>query len=154
MDYYEGCTLQEVMAFRELESEVFDFGQGDMKIESLLGSEDAYYEMAIQNRLSRNRNSEDNCDFQVDSEDSSKENNCNKNNIRCRKAKEKRHLKYLHEVNCLATREKDGYYTRRYRRPRVARIYKRLSNKKVRQFENIPNGGSYKKIYDYKSNVI
>ena len=45
--YYEGCTLDEIRAYRELEGEVFDFGEGEMKIEGWYGSEDAYYEMCL-----------------------------------------------------------------------------------------------------------
>ena len=40
--FYEGCTIEEIKAFRELENEVFDFGEGPMEIEGLLGSEDVY----------------------------------------------------------------------------------------------------------------
>ena len=45
--FYEGCTLDEIRAYRELESETFDFGEGNMKIEGIYGSEDAYYEMSL-----------------------------------------------------------------------------------------------------------
>lgn len=150
MNYYEGCTLKEIMAFRNLESEIFDFGQGPMKMEGLLGSEDAYYEMAIQDILDSEVNDElDNLD-DVDNSFI-----IPKNNHYHHKTKDKLKMKRLYEVaNWWTIGKRDDYYVRKYKRPRVARIYKRLSNKKVRQNKNIPSGGSYKKVYDYLCNVI
>ena len=46
--FYEGCTIEEILAYRELESESFNFGEGDMKMEGLLGSEDVYYRIHLQ----------------------------------------------------------------------------------------------------------
>lgn len=35
--FYEGCTIEEIRAYRELESETFDFGEGEMKIDGWYG---------------------------------------------------------------------------------------------------------------------
>ena len=44
--FYEGCTIDEIRAFRELEGEAFDFGEGLMDMKNA-ESEDAYYEMCL-----------------------------------------------------------------------------------------------------------
>ena len=54
--FYEGCTVEEIEAYRDLESATFDFGEGSMKIEGWYGSEDAYYEMDIQNHYENQLN--------------------------------------------------------------------------------------------------
>ena len=46
--FYEGCTTEEIRAYRELEGQIFDFGQGKMKMKS---SEDIYYKMCLLERL-------------------------------------------------------------------------------------------------------
>lgn len=46
--FYEGCTLQEVKAYRELDGKPFDFGEGLIYPSNAMGSEDAYYEMTLQ----------------------------------------------------------------------------------------------------------
>ena len=45
--FYEECTLNEIRAQRNLESEIFDFGEGEMEIEGWYGSEDAYLSMSL-----------------------------------------------------------------------------------------------------------
>lgn len=47
MFFYEGCTIEEIRTFRELENETFDFGEGEMRIEGEFGSEDVYYRMCL-----------------------------------------------------------------------------------------------------------
>lgn len=47
IEYYE-LLLQEVQAYRRLQSEPFDFGTGIIHIDGIYGSEDAYYEMEEQ----------------------------------------------------------------------------------------------------------
>ena len=34
--YYEGCTFDEIRAYRDLESETFDFGEGEMDIDGYI----------------------------------------------------------------------------------------------------------------------
>lgn len=46
--FYEGCTLEEIKAYRDLDGEPFDFGEGLIYPSNTLGSEDAYYEMDLQ----------------------------------------------------------------------------------------------------------
>ena len=46
--FYEDCTIEEILAYRELENETFNFGEGDMQMEGLLGSEDVYYRICLQ----------------------------------------------------------------------------------------------------------
>ena len=45
--FYEGCTIDEIRAYRELEDETFNFGEGDMRIEGWYGFEDVYYKMCL-----------------------------------------------------------------------------------------------------------
>jgi hypothetical protein len=45
MYLYEGCILEEVRIYRELQNEPFDFGSG--MIDNSNGGEEAYYEMAL-----------------------------------------------------------------------------------------------------------
>lgn len=45
---YEGCTFQEIKAYRELDGQPFDFGEGLIYPSDTMGSEDTYYEMALQ----------------------------------------------------------------------------------------------------------
>jgi len=46
--FYEGCTIEEIKAFRALDSKPFDFGEGLIYPSDIMGSEDAYYEMDLQ----------------------------------------------------------------------------------------------------------
>jgi len=46
MYIYEGCTREEIQAYRELQNEHFDFGTGLIVPEN--GGEEAYYEMALE----------------------------------------------------------------------------------------------------------
>ncbi len=46
-NYYEGCTIKEVQAMRDLQNEPFDFGSGLITIDCK-ESEDAYFKMHLQ----------------------------------------------------------------------------------------------------------
>lgn len=145
MNYYEGCTLEEILAFRELESQVFDFGEGSMKMEGLLGSEDAYYEMALETFDDYN-------DLDLDCPDELIK---PKHNHHYMKQKCKRKLEKLDKIaDWWIIEDKGDYKTRNYRRPRCTKVYKRLNNKKIKQAYNLSNGGNYRKVYDYLTNVV
>lgn len=139
---YEGCTVNEVLAFRELEKEVFDFGEGPMKIEGLLGSEDAYYEMYLQVYFHA-YNNRDSYNVKVE----------NNKYRRLQIGREKTN-KLNKECSWYVIRKCDGYLKRDYRGKRSGYL-KKEANKKVRKYKGpINNGGAYKKIYPFWYNLF
>ena len=100
--FYEDCTTFEVKAFRALESEVFDFGTGEMKIEGLLGSEDAYYEMDLQEREEQ----EQEC-FYMDEPVVDVELKRQENRIHKRKSEDQARIKRIKDFHWAYVGEKD-----------------------------------------------
>lgn len=134
MNYYECCNIWEILAYRDLESEVFDFGEGPMSIEGLHGSEDAYYEMAIQDYYDNqdNYNHSQCMDFE-DYYPRLNEGRRSKRGKHSEQSKPNGGVNYCKVVQ---------------RRLRLTRVHKRQRNKVVRKENNILSGGSYKKLYN------
>jgi hypothetical protein len=139
--------LLEIEAYRALESETFDFGEGEMRNdgEYNLGSEDAYYEMEIQNIKDAL------LDLEYEHPNKQETKNNNRLNRYHRKKVGKRKLKKLTNYNWWSAYydEDAGYYKRCYLSGRKG-FAKRCSNKKVRKELKFPlRGSGYKKCFDY-----
>ncbi len=143
--FYEECTLEEVLAYRELENEYFDFGEGDMKMTGVYGSEDAYYEMDIENYID-----------QVESravEYKPKTKIRKRTHPYYRKKIDQRKMRKLRDEIWWGVRKKvsdngDVYYKRDYVSSRRKWIRKR-ANKKVRKTNNVGNHGNYRRVYEF-----
>ena len=144
------------MAFRELEGESFDFGEGSMSIDGWYGSEDAYYEMRIQFE----EGFEDDEAYRqslhlLDLLDCSKSKRKPKLNRHTKKKITQYKLKRLHRLLCwnvVSGVIEDGsvIFLKRYYRGKRSRYLKQQSNKKVRHYKgSIKNGGHYRRIFDY-----
>lgn len=144
---YEGCTLEEIKAFRALENGIFDFGEGPMKMEGLLGSEDAYYEMDIQS-LEEDREQAflDYMDYL----------NTKEGTIEIPKRINRKNKKYDKERNKKLNKigawwiisDRGTHLTRIYRGSRSGYI-KQRSNKSVRKAKNLDSRGGYRKAYNF-----
>lgn len=121
--FYEECTIEEVLAYRELENEYFDFGEGLMSPLSSKLSEDVYYKMRIQ--------------WEEDLQLEEKYSQLNNKTI-LKKAR----------LNHYARKQIDKIKLEKDIGSRIA-YNKQRSNKKVRKTKNIGDGGNYKKVCDY-----
>lgn len=142
---YDECTLEEVIAYRKLQGETFDFGEGPMKMEGLYGSEDIYYKMFIEKHF---KNKKENKEKEM-------EKNIEKGRLNRYKRKmvDKKKIEKLRRdgiVNAVSNRKP---YLRIYKGERSS-FLKREANKKVRNYiKNISDGGDYKKIYQLEYNL-
>ena len=144
--FYEGCTIEEIRAFRELESEAFDFGEGEMRIEGLLGSEDAYYEMCLPEECGS--------DTYVYKKPKPKSNNKTRLNRHKRKRICKNKLDKLENVQWWAVSDVGTHKYRCYLSGR-RKVARKVSDRKVRKYKKgISNGGNYRKIHDYWYEVL
>lgn len=143
MSYYEGCTLFEIKAFRDLENESFDFGEGEMKIEGWYGSEDAYYEISIQSLISEY---EDNQYHKEEMHNKVKKRKINRHDLNLfHRAK----LDELSKLKWWTVSDKGTHKKRCYLSDR-RKVAKRQSNKQVRNYKlSITKGSNYRKIYDF-----
>lgn len=147
--FYEECTFEEILAYRELENEYFDFGEGLMRASDGKYSEDAYYEMRIQQeeelRLEQKYNYvkyEHRPKMKV------------RPNQYARKQICKAKLNRLHDEGSWWTVwDKGTHKVRCYISPR-AKHHKKYSNKKVRKTQSVGNHGNYRKVYDYWWEVL
>lgn len=147
--FYEECTFEEILAYRELENEYFDFGEGLMRASDGKYSEDAYYEIRIQ--------------WEEELQLEQKYNHLNykpkpKRKIRlnqyARKQICKTKLDRLYdEGNWWTVWDKGTHKIRHYISPR-AKHHKKYSNKKVRKTKNVGNYGNYRKVYDFWWEVL
>ena len=136
--FYEGCTLEEIKAYRELEKQTFDFGQGKMKMEGGYGSEDIYYKMCLLEECKGKRNCKQ--------PKAKKKVRLNKYE---RKKIDKNKLNKLKELTWWGVCD-DGEYLKRLYLSRSRKNAKRFSNRKVRRYKGgISKGGHYRKFYDY-----
>lgn len=151
--FYEGCTAEEIEAYRDLESATFDFGEGNMKIEGWYGSEDAYYEMDIQNHyenqlddyISNNFTSEEDINFNRLSW---------RNNQHYKMMIDKSKLDRLYDIGSWWTVADRGKYKIRHYVSARAKHYKKISNKSIRKYKGvIPKGNQYRKLYEYWWNI-
>ena len=128
--FYEECTIEEVIAYRELENEYFDFGEGLMSPLSSKLSEDVYYKMRIQ--------------WEEDLQLEEKYSQLNNKTI----LKKARLNHYARKQIDKIKLDKDTHEKRCYIGSRTA-YNKKRNNKKVRKTKNIGDGGNYKKVCDY-----
>lgn len=147
--FYEECTLEEVIAYRELESEYFDFGEGLMSPLSGKQSEDAYYEMRIQweEELQLEQKY-----YYINHESKSKR-KTRLNQYARKKICKTKLDKLYNEGGWWTVWDKGTYKIRHYISPR-AKHYKKYSNKKVRKTKNIGNHGKYRGVYDFWWEVL
>jgi len=142
--FYEGCTIDEIRAYRESESEVFDFGEGEMKMDGWYGSEDAYYEMCLPEESGTN--------LEMDEYYCTKPRLKKRHKYRLhkyyRKQIGKKKLEKLSKVGWWIVSDKGTHKTRCYYSGRKTTI-KKISNKKVRKYKNLGNYANYRKVYDY-----
>lgn len=144
--FYEGCTLAEIKAYRELENETFDFGNGPMKMEHTLGSEDAYYEMDIQEHEDAIETARleylddlENRDYNVE-----KPKRINRRNKRKDKIKNKK----LQSAGWWIVSDNETHLSRIYRGKRSSYI-KKKNNKKLRRAKNVGKRGHFKKVTEF-----
>lgn len=143
---YNECIEEEILAYKELENEIFDFGEGPMKMEN---SEILYYNNDLQAYQ----------DFKKDKQRKICTSfinplyNPNINKIRRKrnlyyKCKEKRRLSELRELSWYAVGDKETHLFRIYRGSR-SKVLKKISNKTVRKAKNLLKGSDYKKVYNF-----
>ncbi|MGJ0846438.1 hypothetical protein ACR77J_07110 [Tissierella praeacuta] len=142
--FYEGCTLDEIRAFRELEGEVFNFGEGEMKMEGWYGSEDAYYEMCLPEESGFNYEMKEYCHFKP----KLKQKHKHRLNHYYRKKIDKRKLNRLKGIRWWTVSDRGTHKIRCYLSSRRA-VVKKMANKKVRKYKDVGNGSNYRKTYDY-----
>lgn len=141
--FYEGCTIDEIRAYRELESETFDFGEGKMKMEGWYGSEDAYYEMCLPEECKNYK--------EYHHKRSIKKHKYPLNRY-AKKQITKNRLQYLKQYGSWWTvSNAKGYLRRCYvDENHITKKLKRHSNKKVRKYKyGLKNGNYYRKVFDY-----
>lgn len=126
--FYEGCTLDEVRAFRELEGEVFDFGEGEMKIEGWLGSEDAYYEMCLPEESGYNDEMEE---------------------YYYPKCQSKTKKKVKYKINHYTRKQIDKVKFDKLSNIGWWIVQDKGTHKIIRKAKNVGNYSNYRKLYDY-----
>lgn len=143
--YYEGCTIDEIRAFRELEGESFDFGEGLMDMKNAKYSEDAYYEMCLPEESGY-----DEYDYEYNYKTYEPESKQKYGlNRYYKKQIDKHRLDKLVNYGWWIVSTRKSYKRRIYFSGRKGTI-KHISNKKVRKYKgDIADGAGYRKIYDY-----
>lgn len=141
-DYVQ--LLNEIIAYRELDGEDFDFGTGLIKNDMSLGSEDAYYEMdmcTLENIII-------NWDFNQEAKHRKKHEQ--KPHKRHYQKREKDRVSRLSKISWIKVIEREGWQQRCYRGKR-SRYLKRQSNKKIRRYKGKlpPKGSTHYKIFDF-----
>lgn len=140
-DYID--LLKEIEAYRALDGLDFDFGTGLIVNEMSYGSEDAYYEMDIQDL-------EEIIEYWDDYNIPVKKKRKKRTHKYHLKQKEKEKINRLSGNSWSTVRERDGWKQRCYRGGRSA-FLKKQSNKKVRRYiRGLPSkGNTHKRIYDF-----
>lgn len=148
--FYEGCTVDEIRAYRDLESESFDFGEGLMDMRDAKYSEDAYYEMCLPEECGF-----DEYDYEYNyHKDKPKPKFKYKTNRYYEKQKYKQRLEKLSHIRWWAVADMGTHKNRCYMSNR-RKYARKQSNKKVRKYnKGISNGGNYRKIYDFWWEVL
>lgn len=142
--FYEGCTIDEIRAYRESESETFDFGAGEMKMDGWYGSEDAYYEMCLPEESGTNLEMEE----YYHSKPNPKIKHKNRLHKYYRNQIDKKKLEKLSKVGWWIVSDRSTHKARCYYSGRRGFI-KKVSNKKVRKYKDLGNYANYRKVYDY-----
>ena len=140
--------LIELEAYRDLDCEVFDFGEGEIRNDGEfgLGSEDVYYKIQIANIKDVLRDLKENCPYK---QNTKKKTRINKY---YRKRIDKKKLKKLNKYPwwwIAYFDDEKGFYKRYYLSERK-KFIKKCSNKKVRKSVNFSlKGAGYRKCYDF-----
>lgn len=139
--------LIELEAYRNLDNEVFDFGEGEIRNDGEfgLGSEDVYYKIQISNIENILMDLKEDCPY--------RKNNKNKKRINkyYRKRIDKKKLEKLDKYSWWAVYfdDKKGFYKRYYLSGRK-KFIRKCSNKKVRKSVGFSlKGAGYRKCYDF-----
>lgn len=135
--------LKEIVAYRELDGEDFDFGTGLIKNEMSFGSEDAYYKMDIQTL-------EEVIRYWNYSYQESKEKKKERTHKRYLKQKEKNRIDFLYRVSWSNVVDRKDWKQKVYRGKRSSYL-KKLSNKKIRKYKKgLPvKSNTHYKIFDF-----
>lgn len=142
--FYEECTFEEILAYRELENEYFDFGEGLMRASDGKDSEDAYYEIRTQWEEELQLEQE----YCYLSHKPKSERKARLNHYARKQICKIKLDRLYNEGSWWTVCDKGTHKIRHYISPR-AKHHKKYSNKKVRRTKNIGNHGSYRKVYDY-----
>lgn len=138
--FYDECTIEEVLAYRALENEYFDFGEGLMSPLSNSKSEDVYYKMRIQ--------WEEEFMLEQKSINHNKKRKKKRLNHYARKQIDKFKIDKLSKVNWWTVEDKGTHKARCYYSRRKT-VIKKISNKKVRKHKDLGNYSSYRKVHNY-----
>ena len=154
--FYEGCTIEEVKAYRQLENETFNFGEGDMKMSRMYGSEDVYYKMDIQNYedyLNQKQYYEDYIVPQMEFMECDIANKQRLNGYDRKKITKQKVLE-LHQCNYKdITCDNETHIKRIYLGSKTS-YFKRVSNKRVSNYKgNIPKGNWYRRLFNYQYTI-
>jgi hypothetical protein len=145
--FYEECTLNEIRAYRNLESEIFDFGEGEMEIEGWYGSEDAYLSMSLPEYYDDYFEYDNLTQKDLENENKYKKQKLNRY---AKKQIGKEKLKKLYNNGGWWTVGKYDTHLRRYYRGSRSKYLKKLSNKKVRKSKGLSGKSNiYRKVFDY-----
>ena len=138
--FYEECTLEEVIAYRELEGVPFNFGTGLLHWDFIYGTEEAYYKMRIEAELVEREA------ISLKTRQTSRP--TPPPTYHARKKIDQEKIKKLQRVGWWLTGKQEGYYKRYYYSDRRKHI-KKMANKKVRRAKDIGNHANYRKVTDY-----
>ncbi len=137
--------LKEIEAYRELDGQDFDFGNGLIINKMSLGSEDAYYEMDIQVLEDKIANWE-----YKNRHNKPRNNSKYKLHRRVYEQKEKKRLEFLSKVSRMNVMERSGCLQRCYRGKRSAHL-KKKSNRRIRYYKGdiSSKGRMCHKLFDF-----
>lgn len=139
--------LSEISSYKILDGKNFDFGTGIIINDMSFGSEDAYYEMCIQE-----------LEGIIDNWD------CNKKNIKKAKKRPNRHARKRKQIEKLKKlRTESGYYPvysnyycyyaypKRWYRGKRSAYLKKQSNKKIRNYKGSfePKSNKFHRVFDF-----
>ena len=147
--FYEECTLEEILAYRELENECFDFGKGLMRASDGKYSEDTYYKMRIQWEEELKLEQK----YHYLNHKSKLKEKARPNHYTRRQICKTKLDRLYNEGSWWTVWNKGTHKVRCYVSPR-AKHHKKYSNKKVRKTKNVGNYGSYRKVYDFWWEVL
>lgn len=135
--------LEEIQAYAELDGQDFDFGSGLIINEMSLGSEDAYYEMDIDNLV-------DTIEYWEYNRHIIKKEVKVKPNRRYYKQVEKDRIRQLSDITWMCVLDNDDWLQRVYRGRRSSQL-KKISNKKIRRYKGDISikGNMCHKIFDF-----
>lgn len=134
--------FNEINAYATLDGEDFDFGTGVINNDMSYGSEDAYYEMELQDLAEI-------IEYWEDEKPKKKSKRKQRRDRRSMKQKENQRMEFLKEIHWGVVTDMNGFNQRIYRGKR-SRYLKKKSNKQVRKYKDkIASGAGYRKVFDF-----